>query len=102
MMADSSLTCITECVLPAAVFAVVEKAQRGGADRERTRRKPGQQTQPTLLAAAVVVVRIELVLVVVVLLRGFCFRHKIFSSETMRPPTTWVWAKGQSSSNIFY
>ena len=61
----------------------MEEAQRGGADRERARRKPGQQTQPALLAAAVVViVRIGLVLVVVVVLGGFCYRDKDFSAQT--------------------
>lgn len=45
---------LTQSALPAAVvFAVVKKAQWRGADRERARRKPGQQTQPALLAAAV-------------------------------------------------
>lgn len=57
----------------------MEKARRGGADRERACRKPGQQTQPALLTAAIVV-RLGL-LVVVVVLGGFYFREKIFSSE---------------------
>lgn len=58
----------------------MEKAQRGGADGERARRKPGQQTQPALLTAAVVRIGLLVVLVILVL-GGFCVRDKIFSSE---------------------
>lgn len=83
--------------MPAAVFAVMEKGQRGGADRERTRREPGQQTQPALLTAGVVV-RIGLVLV---LLGGVCFRDKIFSSE-MDVAAMQVWVKGQITSYGIY
>lgn len=88
------LCCVTQSALPAAVLAVMEKAQRGGADGERARREPGQQTQPALLTAAILV-RIGLVLLVV--LGGFCFRGKIFSSER-NVAAHWVWAK---RSNLF-
>lgn len=53
----------TQSTLPAALFAVMEKAQRSGADGKRTRRKPGQQTEAALLTAATVV-RVRLGLVV--------------------------------------
>jgi len=63
------------------LFAVVEQAQRRGADGERARREPGQQAEPALLAAAIFGVRVGLFLVVFILGR-FCFREKTVSSET--------------------
>lgn len=84
----------------------MEKGQRGGADRERACCKPGQQTQPALLTAGVVVrIRLVLVLVViviiVVLLRGVCFRDKMFSSEMNRAAMR-VWTKGQITYFLWY
>ncbi|TNN47652.1 hypothetical protein EYF80_042142 [Liparis tanakae] len=72
-----------ESALPAAFLAVVEQAQRRGADGERARREPGQQAEPALLAAAIFGVRVRLFLVIVVFILGrFCFREKTVSSET--------------------
>lgn len=85
----------TQSALPAAAF-IMDKAQWGGADGERARRKPGQQTQSALLTAAIIV-RIGLIPVLVVVLGGFCFRENIFSSE-MKVAAARVWAKGQSAS----
>lgn len=84
--------------MPAALFAVMEKAQRSGADGKRTRRKPGQQTEAALLTAATVV-RVRLGLVVAFVLWRFCFREKTISSE-MTAAAALVRAKGQTTSYV--
>lgn len=78
---------ITQSALPAALFAFMVKGHRGGADRKGAGCKPGQQTQAALLTSLIVRVRVILAVLVLVLLlhRGFCLRKRIFRSEVTLP-----------------